>query len=68
MSDSVKYPEITVNLSDVDGNAFSIMGAVRKALRRGGVPREEIEQYLAESTSGDYSNLLMTTTRWVSVS
>jgi hypothetical protein len=38
-TETIKYPEIEVKLSDNDGNAFAIMGAVRQALRRAGVSR-----------------------------
>lgn len=64
---SVKYPEIEVQLSGNDGNAFAIMGAVQKALRRAEVPQHEIEQYLNQSMSGDYDNLLRVAMNWVNV-
>lgn len=64
----VKYPDIHVQLSGYDGNAYTIMGRVSAALRRAGVSAEEIEQYTEESTSGDYDNLLRTAMRWVNVS
>jgi len=64
----VKHPEIEVTLVGEDGNAFNIMGLVSRALRRGGVPAEEVEQYQAECMSGDYDHLLQTTMRWVDVS
>lgn len=63
----IKYPEIEVQLTGNDGNAFSIMGAVSKALRRGGASKEEIELYMTESMSGDYNNLLRVAMRWVNV-
>ena len=63
----VKYPEIEVQLTGEDGNAFAIMGAVSKALRRNGVSKEEIDRYMAESMSGDYDNLLRTAIKWVNV-
>ena len=63
-----KYPEIEVELIGQDGNAFAIMGAVQKALRKGGVSKDEIDEYLKESMSGDYDNLLATAVSWVSVS
>ena len=63
----VKYPEGQVELVGQDGNAFAIMGAVSKALRRAGVDKSEIDEYLSESMSGDYDNLLRTAMRWVSV-
>ena len=68
MSTNIKYPDIEVQLTGEDGNAYAIMGAVQKALRRAGVPQAEVEQYLTESKSGDYDNLLVTAMRWVSVS
>ena len=63
----VKHPEIEVQLSGEDGNAYAIMGAVSKAPRRGGVPKEEWDAYLAESMSGDYDNLLRVAMEWVTV-
>ena len=66
MSD-IKYPDIEVQLTGEDGNAFSIMAKVQRALRQNGVSSDEITQYLDESRSGDYDNLLWTATRWVTV-
>lgn len=64
---STKYPEIEVQLSGNDGNAYAIMGAVQRALKRAEVPQHEIEQYLNQSMSGDYDNLLRVAMNWVSV-
>ena len=64
----VKYPEVKVKLVGNDGNAYAIMGAVQKALKRAGVSHEEIAKYLEESMSGDYDNLIATACRWVKVS
>lgn len=66
MSD-VKYPEVEVQLTGKDGNAFSIMGAVSKALRRHKVSHELIDEYTEESMSGDYNHLLQVAMRWVVV-
>jgi hypothetical protein len=63
-----KYPEIEVQLTGQDGNAYAIMGAVQKALRKAEVSKEEIDEYLKESMSGDYNHLLRTAMAWVSVS
>jgi len=63
-----KYEEIEVELTGTDGNAFSIMGAVSLALKRGGVSREERDRYFEEATAGDYEHLLITTLNWVRVS
>jgi len=61
-----KY-QIEVQLSGNDGNAFAIMGAVKKALKSAGASAEEVEQYLAESMAGDYDNLLRVAMDWVEV-
>ena len=47
------------------GNAFAILGRTTGALRRAGLPQEEIDDYVAEATSGDYDHLLQTTMRWI---
>lgn len=62
-----KYETVTVKLTGNDGNAFSIMGAVSKAIRKAGATQEEIEDYMNESMSGDYDNLLRTAMKWVNV-
>ena len=61
----VKYPNIRVQLTGQDGNAFFILGCVKGAMRKGGVPQEEVDAYMKEATSGDYNHLLATTMRWV---
>jgi hypothetical protein len=62
-----KYQTVTVKLTGNDGNAFSIMAAVSKAIRKAGATAEEVEQYMNESMSGDYNNLLRTAMKWVNV-
>lgn len=62
-----KHPEVTVQLSDKDGNAFAIMGRVGRALRRAGVSPKEVGGFIDEAMSGDYDHLLQTTMRWVTV-
>lgn len=64
----VKYPDIEVELTGQDGNAFMILGLVQKALRRAGVDPEEITEFYNEATSGDYDHLIQTAMRWVQVS
>lgn len=66
--DKVKYPNITVELTDNDGNAFAILGLVRRAMLQAGVPQSEIAEFMGEATSsGDYDQLLQTCLRWVNV-
>jgi hypothetical protein len=61
-----KY-NITVQLTGNDGNAWAIMGAVKKALAQAGASKDEQETYMNESMSGDYDNLLRVATEWVKV-
>ena len=41
-----------------DGNAFAVMGRVRKALKRAGNKQDVLDDYSAQATSGDYNHLL----------
>lgn len=63
-----KYPNIRVRLSGKDGNAFAILGNVRRAMEKAKVPAKEVSEFFDEATSGDYDHLLYTCGRWVSVS
>lgn len=62
-----KHPEINIELAGQDGNAFSILGRVIRAMRKAGLSNEEIVQFQDEATSSDYENLLITVMEWVSV-
>ena len=66
MSDT-KYPEVTVELTGTDGNAFSVLARVSNALKRAGVDKAERDAFYAEATAGDYDALLRTAMRWVNV-
>jgi hypothetical protein len=59
-----RYPDVVVELVGRDGNAFAILGAVQRALRKAGV---DPGAYMDEATAGDYDHLLETTMRWVDV-
>lgn len=58
------YPDITVPLTDEDGNSFSIVARASKLARRARVPQEEIDKFQEEAVSGDYDNVLQTVMRW----
>ncbi len=61
-----KYPDVTVKLVGEDGNAFAILGNVKKALQRAGY-KEAAQEYMKEATAGDYNNLLQVTMDYVEV-
>lgn len=58
---------IEVKLSGEDGNAFSLIGKVKRELRRAGASNEECNKFMEEAMSGDYNNVLQTCMRWVHV-
>jgi len=62
-----KYPDVEVQLTSGDGNAFAVLGAVQKALRRAHVPDDEVKAFLDDAMSSDYDHLLRTAMRWVQV-
>jgi hypothetical protein len=55
---------VRVKLVGEDGNAFAIMGRVKRALQRAG-HSELAEQYIKDATSGDYNHLLAVTMEYV---
>lgn len=59
-----RYPDVTVQLTGGDGNAFAVLGSVARALRAAG-HGDEVAAFMAEATSGDYDNLLRTAMEWV---
>ena len=64
----VKYPNIKVQLSGTDGNAFAVINNVRSALQKAKIPVEELRKFVDEAMSGDYNHLLATCMMWVDVS
>jgi hypothetical protein len=68
-----RYPDVSVRLVGQDGNAFYVLGAVRRALQAAGVPAADVETFTREATTGrtdgltGYEHLLVTVLRWVDV-
>lgn len=67
ISTGPRFPDVTVELSGTDGNAFSIIGTTARELRRGGASPAQVDAFRDEAMSGDYDNLLQTAMRWVNV-
>ena len=62
-----KYPDITVQLTGEDGNAFSIIGRVSRVMRHAAVPKEQIDAFRTEAMSGDYNGVLQAAMKYVNV-
>ena len=56
-----------VELVGKDGNAFAILGSVRRALRKARAPTDVIDKYLTEAMGSDYDSLLRVTMKYVDV-
>lgn len=63
---SIPYTDAVVELSGMDGNAFSIIGRVRLGIRSSNHPELE-KAFMHEATAGDYDHLLQACMRYVSV-
>lgn len=71
-----KYEKCRVKLVGRNGNAFAILGNVKNTLTKylrnvekidSTTIKTEIDAFMAEATSGNYDNLLITCMNWVSV-
>jgi hypothetical protein len=58
--------DVVVNLSGNNGNAFSIIGQVTKALKRAD-HSDLVDEFQKEAMSGDYDHLLQTAMEYVVV-
>lgn len=64
----IKYPNITAKLIGEDGNVFNLLGICNKALRNGGVDKDERDAFLREVMAcSDYTAALGVMQRWVTV-
>lgn len=66
MADKV-FPQIKVKLTGLNGNAFGLLGAVTKAMKKNGIAPESIKAFTDEAMEGNYDHLLRTCMRWVDV-
>ena len=57
--------EKTYSLVGIDGNAFSIIGYVSKAMKENGFSKHEIKIYQNEAMSGNYDNLLIVSMKMI---
>jgi len=60
-------PDVKVRLTGSNGNAFAVIGKVKRAMERAG-HRDRVKEFIAEATAGDYDHLLATCMMWVDIS
>jgi len=61
------FPNVKVKLVGEDGNAFSIMGRIQRAMRSEGIDQNAIDKFLSECKSSDYDNLLQVCMKYVDI-
>ncbi len=64
-TDGAPQEKPRVKLVGEDGNAFAILGRVRRALLDAGASAEYVERYTREATSGNYDHLLAVTLEYI---
>ena len=57
---TIKYPNVSVQLTDEDGSAFAIVGRVVTALHGAGASADEVKAFRDEAMSSDYHHMLQT--------
>jgi hypothetical protein len=60
------YPEVSVQLSGNDNNAFTILGLCHKVARCAGLSDAKVDAFTEEATTGDYDHLIRTALLWFS--
>lgn len=75
-TDAVRHPDIRIpDLDSIPGNVYAALVLVKRAMRKAGVPEDEIKRYREEAMAGygsgamrgDYGLFVLTTGLWVSV-
>lgn len=64
--DNIPFTDAVVQLTGEDGNAFAILGRVKRAIMRSNHP-ELAEAFIKEATASDYDHLLCTCMLYVTV-
>ena len=63
-----KFPHVHVQLTDMDGNSFTILARVIGAMKEAGIDQAEINAYRERAMASDYDHLLRVTMETVDVS
>lgn len=62
-----RYPEVVVQLSGEDGNAFAILGRCQRAAKQAKLDSHLIAQFREEAMCADYGHLIATCQAWFTV-
>jgi hypothetical protein len=64
---AIRHPEVLVTLVPEAGNDFRIIDDVTKALRKAGVPAEEVNQFCDQAFAAAEKDLLQICGEWVTL-
>lgn len=65
---TVKFPNVTVDLTSMDGNAFALIGGTTRAMRRAGVSADDVDAFRDEALASEsYDQVIQTIMRTVNV-
>lgn len=67
MATEIKHPDIEVRLSGEDGNVFSVISRVQRALRRAGFPEDAEEFGSRAHSASSYDDVIQLAMRTVDV-
>jgi len=63
-----KYPRVKVQVTGPYGGFYPTVAAVQAAMRRAGIPSQELSNFCSDASESDEGdNLLRTCLRWVDV-
>ena len=63
----MKTPKYNVSVRPTDGNAYSILNAVTKAMQQEGATKEERDEYFKRATEDDYDHLISVSQEYVNL-
>jgi hypothetical protein len=64
---TIRHPEVRITLVPEAGKDFRIIDHVTKALRKAGVPSEEIDEFCDQALAATESDLLQICGQWVTL-
>ena len=67
ISSGPKYPRVKVQVVGAYGGFCPTVAVVQAAMRRAGIPLQELSNFCAEAAEAQEDNLLRTCLRWVDV-
>ena len=62
-----RYPAVVFAITPTAGDGFVLVHRARAALRRGGVPNVDCEEFLVEALAGDLKHRIATIKKWMKV-